>query len=87
MVFNMLVTSRISALAFGRMALFCVLMTATVGLIAWLVAVPFHLERPALVAFLLVVMFSNGGNYGMPVVLFAFGREALSHATGGQPTS
>ena len=41
---------------------------------------PFHLERPALVAFLLVVMFSNGGNYGMPVVLFAFGRDALSHS-------
>ncbi|HLH31930.1 MAG TPA: AEC family transporter, partial [Terriglobia bacterium] len=31
--------------------------------------------------FLLVVMFSNGGNYGLPVVLFAFGNEALSHAT------
>ena len=32
-------------------------------------------------AFLLVVMFSNGGNYGLPVVLFAFGRDALSHAS------
>jgi len=28
-----------------------------------------------------VVMFSNGGNYGLPVVLFAFGPDALSHAT------
>ena len=32
-------------------------------------------------AFLLVVMFSNSGNYGLPVVLFAFGQEALAHAT------
>ena len=30
--------------------------------------------------FLLVVMFSNSGNYGLPVVLFAFGKEALAHA-------
>jgi hypothetical protein len=26
-------------------------------------------------------MFSNSGNYGLPVVLFAFGQEALAHAT------
>jgi hypothetical protein len=26
-------------------------------------------------------MFSNGGNYGLPVVLFAFGNEALAQAT------
>lgn len=81
MVFNLLVTSRISADQFGRMALFSVLMTAGIGLVAWIASRPLHLERPALAAFLLVVMFSNGGNYGLPVVLFAFGRESLSHAT------
>ena len=26
-------------------------------------------------------MFSNGGNYGLPVVSFAFGEEALSYGT------
>jgi predicted permease len=26
-------------------------------------------------------MFSNGGNYGLPVVRFAFGQEALTYAT------
>ena len=30
---------------------------------------------------MLVVMFSNGGNYGLPVALFAFGRDALTFAT------
>ena len=29
----------------------------------------------------MVVMFSNGGNYGLPVVRFAFGPEALTYAT------
>ena len=28
----------------------------------------------------MVVMFSNGGNYGLPVVKFAFGPEALTYA-------
>jgi predicted permease len=32
-------------------------------------------------AFVMVVMFSNGGNYGLPVVRFAFGSEALTYAT------
>jgi predicted permease len=41
---------------------------------------PLGLDRPTISAFLLVVMFSNSGNYGLPVVLFAFGREALAHA-------
>src|SRR5689334_21267673 len=63
------------------MALFCVLVTAAAGVIARIVAIPLRLDRATLSAFLLVVMFSNGGNYGLPVALFAFGREALAYAT------
>ena len=32
-------------------------------------------------AFLLVVVCSNSGNYGLPVALLAFGREALAYAS------
>ncbi len=32
-------------------------------------------------AFMIVVMFSNGGNYGLSVNNFAFGQEALARAT------
>ena len=55
-------------------------MIAAIGLLARLVTLPFGLDRPTMSAFLLVVMFSNSGNYGLPVVLFAFGQEALAHA-------
>ena len=51
------------------------------GLVARLVALPLRMSRPELSAFLLVVMFSNSGNYGLPVVLFAFGPDALAYAT------
>src|SRR5205823_4001426 len=32
-------------------------------------------------SFLLAVMFSNSGNYALPVILFAFGKEALAFAS------
>jgi predicted permease len=80
-VFRLLVTSNIVGPQFAKMALMAVLVAAAMGLIARLVAVPLRLSRPELSAFLLAVIFSNGGNYGLPVVLFAFGPEALSYGT------
>jgi predicted permease len=79
--FRLLVTSHMTGPQVGRMALMAVLVTAAMGVLARVAAIPFNLKRAELSAFLLVVMFSNGGNYGLPVVLFAFGTDALSHAT------
>jgi hypothetical protein len=81
LVFNQLVMSNITGSEFGRMALFCVLLTAAMGLAARLAAIPLRLDRQTLSSFLLVVMFSNSGNYALPVVLFAFGRDALGFAS------
>lgn len=81
LVFVLLVTSTIPAADAGRMVLFCVAMTAAVGLISWIITAPLRLDRPTRMGFLLVVMFSNGGNYGLPVTLFAFGRDALAFAS------
>jgi hypothetical protein len=81
LVFNLLVRSHMTLLQFGRTALLAVLVAAAMGLVSRLAAVPLRLSRPELSAFLLVVMFSNSGNYGLPVVLFAFGAEALAHAS------
>lgn len=81
LVFDTLVSSQIDGRQFGEMALFCVLATTAMGLAGRAAAALLSLDRPATSALLLVVMFSNGGNYGLPVVLFAFGQDALSHAT------
>jgi hypothetical protein len=81
LVFNMLVTANITGTQVGQMALFCILLTAAMGVVARLVAGLLRLGRAELIGFLLVVMFSNAGNYALPVVLFAFGLEALSQAT------
>jgi len=80
LVFNLLVTSQVSAGEFGRIIAFTILFVAAIGTVARLVAIPFRLDRPALAAFLIVVMFSNAGNYGLSVVLFAFGRDVVARA-------
>jgi hypothetical protein len=81
LVFHMLVTSSLSAADFGWMTALAVAVILGIGLVGRLVTLPLRLDRATTSAFLLVVMFSNSGNYGLPVVLFAFGQEALAHAT------
>ena len=81
LVFTLIVTSTLSLADFGRMALFCALVTLVAGLAAAAVGRALRLERASLIGFVLAVAFSNSGNYGLPVVMFAFGREALTHAS------
>ena len=80
LVFTLLVTSAASGPDLARMALFSTLVTLGIGLVAWLVVQPLRLGRTAMVGFLLVVMFSNGGNFGLALVEFAFHDEALTFA-------
>jgi predicted permease len=81
LVFTQLVTSRLSGSEVGHMALYCVLLIAGMGVAGGLAAMMLRLERKALSSFLLVVLFSNSGNYALPLILFAFGSEALAHAS------
>ena len=81
LVFYQLVTAKISGAQSLRVAAFCVLLTIAIGIAARLTALPLRLDRMTLSSFLLVAMFSNSGNYALPVVLFAFGQEALAFAS------
>lgn len=81
LVFTLMVTATLSLADFGRMALFCVLVTAAAALASAATGKALRLDRASLIGFVLAVAFSNSGNYGLPVVMFAFGREALTHAS------
>jgi hypothetical protein len=81
LVFYQLVTAKISGAQSIRVAAFCVLLTLAIGIAARLTSLPLRLDRMTLSSFLLVAMFSNSGNYALPVVLFAFGQEALAFAS------
>lgn len=81
LVFNLMVTSQLN---FGQ-AITTVEFTAVVivimGVLAFIFGKIFQLERPQLLAVILTVAFGNTGNYGLPLVKFAFGDEALAVAS------
>jgi predicted permease len=81
LVFNVLVSSTLDAAQSSRMALFYLLVTLSAAFMARLAAIPLRLDRGMLAAFTLVVISSNSGNYGLPVTLLAFGRDALAFAS------
>ena len=79
--FRLLITSVATGRQFGMMVLLAVLVMLAMAAAGALLSVGLRLSRAESTVFLLVVMFSNGGNYGLPVVSFAFGEEALSYGT------
>jgi predicted permease len=81
LAFRMLLLSRVSDPNIVRLVALAVLIMGAMGLVGYVAARMLGLDGKYLRAFTMVVMFSNGGNYGLPVVQFAFGAEALSYAT------
>ena len=81
LVFNLMSKSQLNF----RQALTTVEYTASViaitGLLAFILGKIFQLERTHLLAVVLTVAFGNTGNYGLPLVKFAFGDEALAVAS------
>jgi len=79
--FRLLMTSVATGREFGLMVLLAMLVMAAMALVGAVASFALRLNRTETSAFLLVLMFSNGGNYGLPVVSFAFGEQALSYGT------
>jgi hypothetical protein len=54
---------------------------ASLCLLSFLLGKMAGLDRPLLLAVMLTASFGNTGNYGLPLVSFAFGQDALAYAT------
>jgi len=81
LVFNLLLHVELEAdEILGTMAYTFLVCTAG-GLLAFGLGKLMRLERPVLMALVLTVAFANTGNYGLPLVSFAFGAEALAFAS------
>jgi len=81
LVFNLLLHN---ALPLGEMARtigFCLAVFVVMCGVTLLIGRLASLDRPTMMAVLLTAVFANSGNYGLPLVSFAFGEEALAHAT------
>lgn len=59
---------------------FAIAVIFVTGLLAWLACRFLRLERRMTAAVMLTSMFMNAGNYGLPLVNFAFGQDALVYA-------
>lgn len=81
LVFTLLTTTARTASGMGRVVLAAVLMMIAMGCVGLIAGAALRLSRPDLRAFLIVVMFSNVGNFGLPVLQFAFGAEALAYGS------
>lgn len=81
LVFDLILSSQLPP---GKIALMlgftASLILISAGL-AYLLGKLFHLERTVLAAVLLTTLTGNNGNYGLPVIAFAFGEEALAYAS------
>lgn len=77
LVFGSLVESKIGGGEFGKIALFVVVFTAVMWAIGLAVARLLRFDERRTNSFLLATLFGNCGNYGLAVVLFAFGQQGL----------
>lgn len=80
LVFNLLVQSQLTLGKIATMLFFGVSCIALMTALAYLVGRLMGLQRDALAAMVLTAAFGNSGNYGLPLVAFAFGQEALTYA-------
>jgi predicted permease len=80
LIFDLLVQNQLQLTEAAIVIAFTLCVLVLIGLLTLLMGVVLKLERTALVAILITTIFANTGNYGLPLVSFAFGDEALPYA-------
>ncbi len=80
LIFNLLLQNRLNLREAIGVITLTICSIVVMGLITFFLGTLFKLERAALTSVLITTMFGNTGNYGLPLVSFAFGEKALSYA-------
>ncbi len=81
LVFNLLLHTELSSGEILGTVAFVFALYSIVGAAAYLSGKLMGLDRPILMAVVLTAALGNTGNYGLPLVSFAFGTQALAFAT------
>lgn len=81
LVFIQLIDAHLGSSEVLRMVAFSLLSTVLIGLISWASGIALKLDKQLIIAIILTTIFTNCGNFGLPLVKFAFGDDALAHAT------
>ena len=80
LIFDLLLQNRLKIDEAIGVILLTICVVLSMGIITFLLGTLFKLDRPTLTSTLITTMFANTGNYGLPLVSFAFGEQALSYA-------
>jgi malate permease and related proteins len=81
LIFNLLTSTKLPLDRIAIMMGFTTAGTLAITGLAFLIGKLFHLERGPLIIVVLASLSTNGGNYGLPLVSFAFGQQALAYAS------
>jgi hypothetical protein len=81
LVFNLILHTELDSADILATMAYTVALALVIGLLALLVGGLFRFDRPILMAIIITAAFGNTGNYGLPLVSFAFGRQALAFAS------
>jgi hypothetical protein len=81
LVFDLLTKSQLSLDRIGLMMGYATAVNFLVAGLAYLAGRILRLDRIGLTLVVLTSLFGNAGNYGLPLISFAFGQEALAYAS------
>lgn len=81
LVFDLLVQNDLKLEEAVSVVAFTGTLIMIMGVITLIIALALKLERRILLSVLITTMFGNTGNYGLPVMAFAFGEEALKYGS------
>ena len=81
LIFDILIKNKLNLGEAAGVVGFTVAIILAMGVLTYLLGSLLKIERPALIAILITSMFANTGNYGLPLVSFAFGDTALPYAS------
>ncbi len=81
LVFNLLIHSQLPGEEIVKTGALAMGVILTSGALALAGGLLLKLERRTLISTLITAMFANNGNYGLPLIAFAFGQDALSHSS------
>ena len=81
LVFKLLTQNALPPGSIAGMMGFAIAVMCCTGALAFLAGRLFRLERSALIAVVLTALVGNNGNYGLPLIAFAFGEQAEAYAS------
>ena len=79
-VFNSLIGHRISLIDFAQPALFMLVLTIALLVLGYGISVLLKLRGGEKTSFILACSMMNVGNFGLPLIYFAYGEEAIAYS-------